>query len=252
MKMADKSMDKDYIYQFRLVVVGDMAVGKTCLLRYFKDGQFCENTTITVGVDFHTRYVQVDGQTIKLQVWDTAGAERFRVITKAYYRNTVGGFLMFDITHRESFVRLNDRLEEALMHAEPHKPVYLLVGNKLDGDKARAVSREEAERFARLHHMEYIETSAKTGQNVIKAFELLTSKIYWRLHVGDIKVEEGWDGVKRGEEMRKEQSLLTDATPYYYNGTGTTISSNDRYLLQLLASMVQGHNIMVKRLIELT
>ena len=212
--------DNSYVYQFRLILIGESTVGKSSLLRHFKDGEYFADISLTVGVDFHAKQVQINGQTIKLQLWDTAGQDRFRAIVKAYYRNAVGGLLVFDITHRESFARLNDWLEDAMKHAEPHKPVFVLVGNKTDQEKIRAVSQEEAQKFARLHHMEYIETSAKTGQNVDEAFQLLASKIYQMLSEGYIKVEEGWDGVKRGEGVGadgKKRILYRDGTPY--NGT---------------------------------
>ena len=212
--------DNNYVYQFRLILIGESTVGKSSLLRHFKDGEYFADISLTVGVDFHAKQVQVNGQTIKLQLWDTAGQDRFRAIVKAYYRNAVGGLLVFDITHRESFARLNDWLEDAMKHAEPHKPVFVLVGNKNDQEKIRAVSQEEAQKFARLHHMEYIETSAKTGRNVDEAFHMLASKIYKMVGEGYIKVEEGWDGVKRGEMIGvdgKKKSLHREATPY--NGT---------------------------------
>lgn len=212
--------DNNYVYQFRLILIGESTVGKSSLLRHFKDGEYFADISLTVGVDFHAKQVEVNGQTIKLQLWDTAGQDRFRAIVKAYYRNAVGGLLVFDITHRESFARLNDWLEDAMKHAEPHKPVFVLVGNKVDQEKARAVSPEEAQKFARLHNMDYIETSAKTGHNVDEAFQLLASKIYHMVSEGYIKIEDGWDGVKKGEMVGmdgKKRSPFRDGTPY--NGT---------------------------------
>lgn len=211
--------DNNYAYQFRLILIGESTVGKSSLLRYFKDGEYFADISLTVGVDFHAKQVQVSNQTIKLQLWDTAGQDRFRAIVKAYYRNAVGGLLVFDITHRESFARLGDWLEDAMKHAEPHKPVFVLVGNKNDQEKIRAVSQEEAQKFARLHHMDYIETSAKTGRNVDEAFQLLAGRIYQMVCEGQIKVEEGWDGVKKGEIGLdgKKKSPYREVTPY--NGT---------------------------------
>ncbi|XP_044608973.2 ras-related protein Rab-39A isoform X2 [Equus asinus] len=111
-------METIWIYQFRLIVIGDSTVGKSCLLHRFTQGRFpglrspaCDPT---VGVDFFSRLLEIEpGKRIKLQLWDTAGQERFRSITRSYYRNSVGGFLVFDITNRRSFEHVKDWLEEA-------------------------------------------------------------------------------------------------------------------------------------------
>nr|ABD65445.1 Rab39 [Suberites domuncula] len=191
--------DLGYLYQFRLILIGESTVGKSSLLRQFKEGEYFPDISLTVGVDFHAKIVEVNGFPVKLQLWDTAGQDRFRAIVKAYYRNAVGGLLVFDITHRDSFANLDSWLEDALRNAEPHKPVFLLVGNKCDQEKCREVSREEGEKYARDHGMQYIETSAKTGRNVEECFHMIARKIFQMVHDGFITVQDGWDGVKKGD-----------------------------------------------------
>ncbi|XP_045871542.1 ras-related protein Rab-39A isoform X2 [Meles meles] len=162
-------METIWIYQFRLIVIGDSTVGKSCLLHRFTQGRFpglrspaCDPT---VGVDFFSRLLEIEpGKRIKLQLWDTAGQERFRSITRSYYRNSVGGFLVFDITNRRSFEHVKDWLEEAKMHVQPFRIVFLLVGHKCDLASRRQVTREEAENL-----------SADCGGEAQKRVLLLTS-----------------------------------------------------------------------------
>jgi len=193
--------DANYLYQFRLIMIGQSTVGKSSLLRQFKEGEYFPDISLTVGVDFHAKMVKVNGNSIKLQLWDTAGQDRFRAIVKAYYRNAVGGLLVFDITNRESFASLDDWYEEVMKYADPHKPVFVLVGNKDDQSRQRQVTKEEGMQFARNHNMDYIETSAKSGHNVEDTFQRLSQRILQMVNSGDIRVEDGWDGVKKGEPL---------------------------------------------------
>lgn len=203
----------DYLYQFRLILIGDSTVGKSSLLRQFKEGTYFQDVSLTVGVDFHAKIVHLKGQPVKLQLWDTAGQDRFRAIVKAYYRNAVGGLLVFDITNRESFAHLNEWLEDAKKNADrSREPVFLLVGNKSDQDKHREVLKEEGLRYAREHNMEYIETSARTGTRVEEAFQMIAQRIYSLLEEGYIKMEDGWDGVKKGDPIRRSVSPLRNSS----------------------------------------
>ncbi|XP_028582044.1 ras-related protein Rab-39A [Podarcis muralis] len=190
-----------WIYQFRLIVLGDSTVGKSCLLHRFTEGRFPGpmHSDPTVGVDFFSRLVEIEpGKRIKLQLWDTAGQERFRSITRSYYRNSVGGLLVFDITNRSSFEHVYDWLQEAKMHVHPFQIVFILVGHKCDLETQRQVTREEAEELASACGMKYIETSAKDATNVEESFTVLTKDIYELVKKGDISMQEGWEGVKSG------------------------------------------------------
>ncbi|XP_043928548.1 ras-related protein Rab-39A [Protopterus annectens] len=192
-------MEAIWIYQFRLIVIGDSTVGKSCLLRRFTEGNFSDVSDPTVGVDFFARLVEIEpGKRVKLQLWDTAGQERFRSITRSYYRNSVGGLLVFDITNRRSFEHVQDWVEEAKMHVHPFQIVFLLVGHKCDLESKRQVTRDEAEKMASTCGMKYIEASAKNAVSVEESFTILTQEIYWRLKKGDISIQEGWEGIKSG------------------------------------------------------
>lgn len=156
----------------------------------------------TVGVDFFARLIEVkDGTRIKLQLWDTAGQERFRSITKSYYRNSVGVLLVYDITNHTSFEHIPLWMMEAKRHIEPHRPVFALVGCKLDlvsDGGRRQVSVKEAQQFAETHGLHFVETSARTGVNVAEAFNMVSQEVYDRIQSGEYEVQDGWDGIKTG------------------------------------------------------
>lgn len=192
-------METIWLYQFRLIVIGDSTVGKSCLIRRFTEGRFAQVSDPTVGVDFFSRLVEIEpGKRVKLQIWDTAGQERFRSITRAYYRNSVGGLLLFDITNRRSFQNVHNWLEEAQSHVQPHNIVFLLVGHKCDLEAQRQVTQHEAEKLAGAYGMRYVETSARESINVEKAFVDLTKDIFELVRSGDITIQDGWEGVKSG------------------------------------------------------
>ena len=195
-----------YLYQFRLIIIGESTVGKSCLLRRFTQGRWIEHNDPTVGVDFHTKMVQVDGHNLKLQLWDTAGQERFRAITRSYFRNAVGALLVFDISDQNSFAKISGWMEDVRQSSKPHEPVFLLVGNKADLDRQRQVLRVDAERLASSFKIDYIETSSRTGQNVEEIFNVLARRIFEAIQDGTVVVGNGWDGVKKGDEIPKEFS----------------------------------------------
>lgn len=192
-------VDPIFDYQFRLILVGDSTVGKSSLLRAFTEGKYAQVCEPTVGVDFFARLVEVSEDVrVKLQLWDTAGQERFRSITRSYYRNSVGVLLVYDVTKKASFDHVADWLYEARRHIEPHKAVFHLVGCKCDMECSREVTHEEAKQFARFYRMSFLETSAKAGFNVEKVFTLVAQEVYSRILLGDLKAEDGWEGIKNG------------------------------------------------------
>ena len=194
--------DQDFVYQFSLILLGDSGVGKSSVLHQFNKGYHSPDITTTIGVASYVKLIEIHGCRIKLEVSDTGGQDRFRAIVPMYYRNTVGGLLVFDITNSKSYANLSVWLEDAQSHhAGPYKPVFVLVGNKTDQARQRKVSKEEALSFANQHNMEYYETSAKNGSNIEKVFHKLTDKILTLVDDGSIKIEEGCRGVKRGTEL---------------------------------------------------
>ncbi|CDR96730.1 Rab1a, putative [Babesia bigemina] len=179
---------KDYDYLFKLVLVGDSGVGKSCVLLRFADDTFTDSYITTIGVDFRFRTIEVGGRRVKLQIWDTAGQERFRTITSAYYRGADGIVVVYDITDK---VRLlggrRDSPQLSFEHVEawlaevdkfaPEGTHRLLIGNKCDQGPSRDVDASDVEVFSRKTGIPHVEISAKTGTNVEDAFVSLATRL---------------------------------------------------------------------------
>lgn len=186
-----------YAYLFKYIIIGDTGVGKSCLLLQFTDKRFQPVHDLTIGVEFGARMVQIEGRQIKLQIWDTAGQESFRSITRSYYRGAAGALLVYDITRRETFNHLTRWLEEARQNAN-QSMVIMLIGNKSDLDHRRQVTKEEGEKFAKEHGLIFLETSAKTAANVEEAFLHTAQKIYENITSGSMDVTNETHGIKVG------------------------------------------------------
>lgn len=173
-------MNAEYDFLFKLLLIGDSGVGKSCLLLRFADDTYTESYITTIGVDFKIRTVEIDGKTIKLQIWDTAGQERFRTITSSYYRGAHGIIVVYDVTDAESFNNVKQWLHEIDRYASENVN-KLLVGNKSDLASKRAVSFEQGQEFASSLGIDFVETSAKNSTNVEKAFMVMSSQIKSRM-----------------------------------------------------------------------
>uniref|UniRef100_A0ACD5Y0L0 Uncharacterized protein n=1 Tax=Avena sativa TaxID=4498 RepID=A0ACD5Y0L0_AVESA len=204
------SQSSQYAYLFKFIVVGDTGVGKSCLMLQFTDKRFQPVHDLTIGVEFAYRMVTIDNKKIKLHVWDTAGQEAFRSITRSYYRGAAAALLVYDITRRETFNHLATWLEDVRQHADwNNKVTIMLVGNKTDLPHKRVVSTEEGEEFARDNGLAFIETSAKTPHNVDQAFVDTAAMVYGKIQEGAIDLST-CTGVKEGEGV---------AVMDLYNGT---------------------------------
>jgi len=172
--MSAASVEYDYL--FKLLLIGDSGVGKSCLLLRFADHTYTESYISTIGVDFKIRTIELDGKTIKLQIWDTAGQERFRTITSSYYRGAHGIIVVYDCTDLESFNNVKQWLNEIDRYACENVN-KLLVGNKCDLVAKKAVEYESAKEFADKLEIPFLETSAKAATNVEKAFLTMAAEI---------------------------------------------------------------------------
>uniref|UniRef100_A0A8C6TWX6 small monomeric GTPase n=1 Tax=Neogobius melanostomus TaxID=47308 RepID=A0A8C6TWX6_9GOBI len=169
-----------YDISFKVMLVGDSGVGKTCLLVRFKDGAFLAGSFIsTVGIDFRNKVMTIDAVKVKLQIWDTAGQERFRSVTHAYYRDANALLLLYDVTNKRSFDNIRAWLTEIHEYAQ-QDVVVMLLGNKADSSHVRAVKREEGERLAKEFGVPFMETSAKSGLNVELAFTAVAKELKHR------------------------------------------------------------------------
>ncbi|KAJ2952273.1 hypothetical protein O0L34_g4552 [Tuta absoluta] len=170
-------MALDYSATYKLLVLGDSNVGKTCIVHRYCDERYYDIYISTIGIDFKQKIVSVDGTPVKLQIWDTAGQERFRTLTTAYYRGACGILLMYDITNLESFNHLSYWLRNIQEYASPDV-VKVLVGNKCDvPDNHRAVPKDRGQKIADDFDMPFFEVSCKSNINIEESFITLARKI---------------------------------------------------------------------------
>lgn len=180
MERKKSSMDKprsDLVY--KILLLGDTAVGKTALLLSYCEDIYSDTHVATIGLDYRIKIVEVDNKKIKLNIWDTAGQDRFRSITQSYYRGAHGILLVYDVTSPTSFANIKQWVNQIRDHS-PKDVVLMLVGNKVDS-KDRVVTKYEGFKFAEERNMIYIETSAKEHRNIKEAFEMLYLKIYMEI-----------------------------------------------------------------------
>ena len=174
--MVDK---KDYNYLFKVLILGDSFVGKTNMLKRFLNDEFDMNTKETVGVEFGSKNFILGEKKdiIKAQIWDTAGQERYRSVTKAYYKGAKGALLVYDITRKSTFENIDNWLIDLKTNADKDI-LILLIGNKSDLNGKREISEEEARTKAEQYNIAFLETSAKNGDNIDKAFTQLIEQVY--------------------------------------------------------------------------
>ncbi|CAH1252363.1 RAB8B [Branchiostoma lanceolatum] len=192
---------------FKILVLGDVDVGKTCFIHRFCGGGFLESYISTIGIDFKEKMVKLDSEPCKLQIWDTAGQERYRTLTTAYYRGATGILLMYDITGENSFIDLAKWLRNIEQNASTDVQL-LLVGNKCDMDN-RVVELARAQKLADSFDLELIEASGKDNINVDEAFLALAKKMKESRsrklsHRHSIRDVIKWDRLDQsGEDLKK-------------------------------------------------
>ncbi|XP_019370950.1 PREDICTED: ras-related protein Rab-19 [Gavialis gangeticus] len=173
-------LDEACDYLFKIILLGDSDVGKTCVVHRFHSGHFRERHHNTIGVDFSVRSLLLDGKKVKIQVWDTAGQERFRTITQSYYRSAHGAILAYDITRRSTFESIPHWIHEIEKYGAANL-VIMLIGNKSDAVDKRQVLFEDACTLAEKHGLlAVLETSAKEAQNIEEVFTLMAKELIAR------------------------------------------------------------------------
>ncbi|KAL3623357.1 Ras-related protein RABC2a [Castilleja foliolosa] len=192
----------NYDLSFKILLIGDSAVGKSSLLVTFISNAV-DDLAPTIGVDFKIKMLTVRGKRLKLTIWDTAGQERFRTLTSSYYRGAQGIFLVYDVTRRATFTNLSDVWAKELeLYSSNHVCIKILVGNKVDRESERVVSREEGMALAEELGCLFLESSAKTRENVEQCFEELALKI---MEVPRL-LEDGSTAVKRNILKQKQET----------------------------------------------
>lgn len=175
--MASSTSQGDFDYVFKLLLIGDSGVGKSSLLLRFTSDSF-DDLSPTIGVDFKLKLMTIGGKRLKLTIWDTAGQERFRTLTSSYYRGAQGIIFVYDVTRRETFTNLSEIwAKEVDLYSSNQDCIKMLVGNKVDRENERVVTKQEGIALARQLGCLFLECSAKTHVNVENCFEELVLKI---------------------------------------------------------------------------
>ena len=197
--MDESIGEMNFNYLLKYVIVGDASVGKSNLLLRYTHGEFREEYQLTIGVEFGSNNLVINNSIYRIQIWDTAGQENFRSITRSYYKNSACALIVYDITRRVSFESLSDWIEDC-KNSSPKTVVMVLVGNKCDLAQNREVNEEEGREFAEKHGMLFFETSATTGQNVEELFKQSSTLIAKKIKENYYDLENDSCGIKKGDE----------------------------------------------------
>jgi Ras-related protein Rab-1A len=197
--MKTASTDTDLVY--KILLLGDSEVGKSCFLMRYADNVFVDNYITTIGLDYKLKYVQLDsGQVIKVQLWDTAGQDRYRTIAKNYYKGSHGILLLYDVTKTSSFENIREWIKD-IREEVYEKAIIFLIGNKIDKKDQIKIKTEDAEKLAEEFNIPFFEASAKSGENVDEIFKALYKKIS-EVYV-DIQQEGGTKLSKKNKKSKK-------------------------------------------------
>ena len=195
---------EEYEMMIKGILIGDSGVGKTNIMSKYLKNQFMENSKATVGVEFGSKLFNHQGHKIKAQIWDTAGQEKYKAITGAYYKGSKGAFIVYDITRKDTFASIERWVNDLKATSDP-KLTIILIGNKNDLDDKREVSKDQGEEKAKSFGCAFLETSAFSGDNLDKAFELMVKEIYEKFSNSSSEEEE-FEAVKKGEDLKVEKA----------------------------------------------
>lgn len=203
-----------YFYLFKYIIIGDSGVGKSCFLLQFLEKYFKDNHDLTIGIEFGTRNLTVDNKVLKLQIFDTvnftqAGQENYHSITRSYFRGVTGALILYDVTKRDTFLNIATWIDQ--IHTDASQTLdIILVGNKDDLNSNKEVPTEEAQEFANLRNMLFIEASAKTGYNVESSFLQLSERILSRIASNEINTSDERYGIKVGNALFRKSFKLDE------------------------------------------
>ena len=203
--MATQALNFNYMLKY--IIIGDSGVGKSNILLQYLQGKFNEEFQTTIGVEFGAKNLNIKDKIYRIQIWDTAGQEMFRSITRSYYKNSVCACVVYDITNRNSFDNIRSWIEDCKKHS-PKTVFLVLIGNKNDLESSRKVSYDEGEDFAKKYGMLFYETSAKTGKNINEVFMNSCSEIAKKINNGFYDLNRDTCGIKVG--FNNQESIVLD------------------------------------------
>ena len=195
--------EEEYEMMVKVILIGDSAVGKTNIMSKYLKNQFLEDSKATVGVEFGSKLFKINGHNIKAQIWDTAGQEKYKAITGAYYKGSKGAFVVYDITKKDTFDSVDKWIHDLKSTGDP-KMTIMIIGNKLDLEHKREVLKEQGEEKAKSFGCAFLETSAFSGDNIEKGFEMMISEIF-KKYGNDSLEDDDFGTVERGEDIKLEK-----------------------------------------------
>ena len=195
--------DEEYEMMAKIIIIGDSSVGKTNIMSKYLKNEFHEDSKATVGVEFGSKLFTINGHNIKAQIWDTAGQEKYKAITGAYYKGSKDAFVVYDITRKETFESIDKWINDLKSTGDP-KMNIILIGNKCDLDEKREVLKEQGEEKSRSFECAFLETSALSGDNIDKGFEMMISEIF-KKYGNEIVEDDEFEGMGKGEDINLEK-----------------------------------------------
>ena len=196
----------NFDYLLKYIIIGDAAVGKSNLLLRYVHCQFKPEYQLTIGVEFGAKNIEISSKLFRIQIWDTAGQENFRSITRAYYKNSVCALVVYDISSRDSFNNVMSWIEDC-KNQSPKTIFMVLVGNKCDLEDKRQVSYEEGKELADKNQLLFFESSAKDGINVDEIFLNSATEIAKKIEQGYYDLESDTCGIKKGINRNNNQEI---------------------------------------------
>ena len=200
-------MANNYNYLFKYIIIGDPSVGKSNILMKFAHNKFTDEYQATIGVEFGAKNIAFNSQIYRIQIWDTAGQENFRSITRAYYKNSVCALVVYDITSRESFEHVQNWIQD-IKDQSPKTVLIVLVGNKVDLEENRVVSYDEGSEFAVKNGLIFEETSAKSGQGIEEVFQKSAKEIAKKMEENYYDLNSEICGIKKGSIRNKKKIMV--------------------------------------------
>ena len=189
--------ESENLFEINTLILGDCSVGKTCILLRYVCNSFDEGQQPTIGVDFRTKKIILDKESINFRIWDSAGQERFRSITQQFFKNADGIILVYDVTQTETYTQINNWIEDIQKNKLPRTKVFL-VGNKIDDEEKRVIQKEKAEAFSKEQGFDYFETSAKVGTGIEEMFTKVAEEL--------CKIKKEYNGTEEEEHSLKLDS----------------------------------------------